>query len=125
MQNKKALTKFLRCVKWERPQESSLALQLLEKWTPIGVADALELLSPRFQNPTGIKYTVACLLVRLRKRSTKHALLKAKCLKPKDVNFVILTRKRVINFSTENIHLSVLGAYSLKSLERIRIEMLT
>uniref|UniRef100_H2YNJ3 Phosphatidylinositol 3-kinase catalytic subunit type 3 n=1 Tax=Ciona savignyi TaxID=51511 RepID=H2YNJ3_CIOSA len=54
MHQKKALTKFLRCVTWERPQERSVALQMLEKWAPIDVVDALELLSPRFQNPTGL-----------------------------------------------------------------------
>lgn len=53
MQQKHALTKFLRCVKWERESESNVALQLLEKWAPIDVADALELLSPRFENTTG------------------------------------------------------------------------
>ena len=53
MQHKHALTKFLRCVKWERESESLVALQLLDKWSPIDVTDALELLSPRFKNPTG------------------------------------------------------------------------
>ena len=56
MQHKHALTKFLRCVKWERESESHVALQLLEKWSPIDVADALELLSPRFKNPTGTRH---------------------------------------------------------------------
>ena len=62
MQQKHALTKFLRCVKWERESESQLALQLIDKWAPIDVADALELLSPRFENPTGKSwiYDVSC-----------------------------------------------------------------
>ncbi|CAK8675552.1 phosphatidylinositol 3-kinase catalytic subunit type 3-like [Clavelina lepadiformis] len=55
---KKALTKFLRCVKWERAQERTVALQLLDKWAPIDATDALELLSPRFQNPTVRSYAV-------------------------------------------------------------------
>uniref|UniRef100_H2YNJ5 Phosphatidylinositol 3-kinase catalytic subunit type 3 n=1 Tax=Ciona savignyi TaxID=51511 RepID=H2YNJ5_CIOSA len=61
MHQKKALTKFLRCVTWERPQERSVALQMLEKWAPIDVVDALELLSPRFQNPTVRTYAVKIL----------------------------------------------------------------
>lgn len=55
---KKALTKFLRCVKWERSAESKIALQLLEQWQPIDVIDALELLSPNFTNPTVRSYAV-------------------------------------------------------------------
>nr|XP_002128077.1 phosphatidylinositol 3-kinase catalytic subunit type 3-like [Ciona intestinalis]XP_026691217.1 phosphatidylinositol 3-kinase catalytic subunit type 3-like [Ciona intestinalis] len=61
MHQKKALTKFLRCVTWERPQEGNVALQMLEKWAPIDVVDALELLSPRFQNPTVRSYAVKIL----------------------------------------------------------------
>jgi len=53
MHQKKALTKFLRCVKWDRDPERSVALEMLEKWEPIDADDALELLSPRFRNPTG------------------------------------------------------------------------
>ena len=53
MKHKQALTKFLRCVKWNRPQERACAIQLLEDWTPIDVADALQLLSRDFEEPTG------------------------------------------------------------------------
>nr|XP_039263530.1 phosphatidylinositol 3-kinase catalytic subunit type 3-like isoform X1 [Styela clava] len=55
---KKALTKFLKCVKWERPAESNIAIQLLEQWQPIDVIDALELVSPNFKNPTVRSYAV-------------------------------------------------------------------
>nr|CAB3264878.1 phosphatidylinositol 3-kinase catalytic subunit type 3-like [Phallusia mammillata] len=61
MHQKKALTKFLRCVKWERAPERTVALQLLDKWEEIDAADALELLTPRFQSPTVRRYAVKIL----------------------------------------------------------------
>ncbi|XP_077989101.1 phosphatidylinositol 3-kinase catalytic subunit type 3-like [Glandiceps talaboti] len=56
---KQALTKFLKCVNWNLPQEAKQALDLLGKWQVIDVADALELLSPQFTNPTVRRYAVA------------------------------------------------------------------
>ena len=52
--NKQALTKFLRCVKWDRDAEKAYALELLKGWTPIDSADALQLLSKDFQEPEGV-----------------------------------------------------------------------
>ncbi|KAJ0006661.1 hypothetical protein NQD34_013934 [Periophthalmus magnuspinnatus] len=54
----KALTKFLKCVNWDLPQEAKQALELLGKWRPMDVEDALELLSSHFTNPTVRRYAV-------------------------------------------------------------------
>ncbi|KAI8479545.1 Phosphatidylinositol 3-kinase catalytic subunit type 3, partial [Branchiostoma belcheri] len=56
---KKALTKFLKCVNWTLPQEAKQALELLYKWQPIDVDDALELLSPQFGNLMVRRYAVS------------------------------------------------------------------
>lgn len=57
---KKALTKFLKCVNWDVEKEEKQALELLEKWIPVDVDDALELLSsnPNFKHPTVRTYGV-------------------------------------------------------------------
>ena len=54
-----ALTKFLKCVNWNQPQETKQALELLSNWTPMDVEDALELLSPSFTHPSVRKYAVS------------------------------------------------------------------
>lgn len=54
-----ALTKFLKCVNWDLPQEAKQALELLGKWRPMDVEDSLELLSSHFTNPTVRRYAVA------------------------------------------------------------------
>lgn len=56
---KSALTKFLKSVKWDVFHEESQALELMRKWQPIDVADALELLSPQFKNPDVRRYAVS------------------------------------------------------------------
>lgn len=53
-----ALTKFLKCVNWSMPQEAKQALELLTKWSPMDVEDALELLSPAYTHPAVRKYAV-------------------------------------------------------------------
>ncbi|CAG2068659.1 unnamed protein product, partial [Timema podura] len=45
---KKALTKFLKCVNWRLSGEARQALDLLQQWAPMDVEDALELLSSNF-----------------------------------------------------------------------------
>ena len=50
--DKKALTKFLKCVIWSDPVEAKQAIDLLSAWVSIDVEDALELLSPDFIDPT-------------------------------------------------------------------------
>ncbi|GLG95013.1 Serine/threonine-protein kinase Tor [Gryllus bimaculatus] len=55
---KKALTKFLKCVNWKVPTEASQALDMLQLWTPMDVEDALELLSPNFTHPVVRQYAV-------------------------------------------------------------------
>ncbi len=55
---KQALTKFLKSVNWSVNQEAKQALELLPKWSPMDVEDALELLSPAFSQPMLRKYAV-------------------------------------------------------------------
>ncbi|EEB15521.1 Phosphatidylinositol 3-kinase catalytic subunit type, putative [Pediculus humanus corporis] len=55
---KKALTKFLKCVNWSIASENRQAIELLNHWAPMDVEDALELLSPNFTHPVVRKYAV-------------------------------------------------------------------
>lgn len=55
---KKALTKFLKCINWQTVTEVRQALNLLDLWTPMDVEDALELLSPNFQHPAVRRYAI-------------------------------------------------------------------
>ena len=55
---KKALTKFLKCVNWQLTNEAHQAIQLLDSWQPIDIEDALELLSPQFQHQSVRRYAV-------------------------------------------------------------------
>ncbi|XP_057848847.1 phosphatidylinositol 3-kinase, root isoform isoform X1 [Cryptomeria japonica] len=56
--DKRALMKFLRCVEWSDAQEAKQALDLMRQWAPIDTADALELLSPVFDNEEVRAYAV-------------------------------------------------------------------
>lgn len=56
--HKKALTKFLKCINWETPNEVRQALSLLDQWVPMDVEDALELLSPSFTHPCVRRYAI-------------------------------------------------------------------
>uniref|UniRef100_A0A1B6DM67 Phosphatidylinositol 3-kinase catalytic subunit type 3 n=1 Tax=Clastoptera arizonana TaxID=38151 RepID=A0A1B6DM67_9HEMI len=55
---KKALTKFLRCINWSVTGEVRQALDMLKQWTPMDVEDSLQLLSPSFSYPSVRKYAV-------------------------------------------------------------------
>lgn len=68
---KKALTKFLKCVDWNQVQEAKPAIELMQKWDPIDPVDALELLTPQFTNKGVRQYAVA----RLRQASDEDLLL--------------------------------------------------
>ncbi|XP_074649742.1 phosphatidylinositol 3-kinase catalytic subunit type 3-like isoform X2 [Tubulanus polymorphus] len=68
---KKALIKFLKSVNWTVQQEVNQALELLYKWIPMDVEDALELLSPHFTHKAVRKYAVA----RLRQADDEDLLL--------------------------------------------------
>lgn len=57
--NKKALTKFLRCIDWKDKAEVKQALEILEKWEKIDVADALELLNKTFTSGEVRAYAVS------------------------------------------------------------------
>ncbi|CAL9082417.1 unnamed protein product [Musa acuminata subsp. burmannicoides] len=61
MSEKKALTKFLRCVEWSDVQEAKQAIDLMGKWETIDVTDALELLSPVFESEEVRAYAVSVL----------------------------------------------------------------
>ncbi|ESP05458.1 hypothetical protein LOTGIDRAFT_181298 [Lottia gigantea] len=67
----KALTKFLKCVNWSLQQEAKQALELLNRWSPMDVDDALELLGPAFTHPAVRKYAV----MRLRQADDEDLLL--------------------------------------------------
>ena len=54
-----ALAKFLKCVKWAIVVEEKQALELLRKWAPMDVQDALELLGPQFSHQAVRSYAVA------------------------------------------------------------------
>lgn len=59
MNQKKALTKFLKCLNWQAPAEVKIALDLLATWQPMDTQDALELLSPQFQHRQVRSYAVS------------------------------------------------------------------
>jgi len=68
--DKRALTKFLKCVIWTDPTEVKQATELLSRWTEVDVDDALELLGPTFRNKAVRAYAVE----RLRKADDDVAL---------------------------------------------------
>ncbi|CAM1330612.1 PIK3C3 (predicted), partial [Pycnogonum litorale] len=55
----KALAKFLKCVNWNLPVEAKQAIELISKWQPMDVEDALELLSKHFTNQAVRRYAVS------------------------------------------------------------------
>lgn len=48
----------MKSVNWDVSQEVKQALELLQKWSPMDVVDALELLTPAFTHPAVRKYAV-------------------------------------------------------------------
>ncbi|KAI1922259.1 Phosphatidylinositol (PI) 3-kinase [Ophidiomyces ophidiicola] len=68
---KQALTKFVKSVNWQDASEARQAVEILPKWTEIGIDDALELLGPTFDNPAVRAYAVE----RLRKSDDEELLL--------------------------------------------------
>ncbi|XP_049871886.1 phosphatidylinositol 3-kinase catalytic subunit type 3 [Pectinophora gossypiella] len=57
--HRRALTKFLECVNWNRPGEVRQALGMMKQWAAMLVEDALELLTPRFTHPAVRKYAIS------------------------------------------------------------------
>lgn len=55
---KKALTKFVKCVNWKMPGEERQALEMLSLWTPPDPEDALELLGPAFTHQAIRRYAI-------------------------------------------------------------------
>lgn len=56
--NPKALSKFLRCIHWDDTSDVEQGIRMIKEWTNIGVMDALELLSPDFENEFVRDYAV-------------------------------------------------------------------
>ncbi|KAG6452076.1 hypothetical protein O3G_MSEX007452 [Manduca sexta] len=56
--HRRALTKFLECVNWNRPGEVRQALSMMQQWAPMDVEDALELLTPKFTHPAVRRYAI-------------------------------------------------------------------
>ncbi|XP_053595739.1 phosphatidylinositol 3-kinase catalytic subunit type 3 [Microplitis demolitor] len=56
---KKALTKFVKCVNWKVAGEERQALEMLASWSPPDPEDALELLGPAFTHPAVRRYAIA------------------------------------------------------------------
>lgn len=57
--DKKALTKYLKCVVWTDPNDARQAVDLLPEWDHPDVDDALELLGPFFRHREVRAYAVA------------------------------------------------------------------
>ncbi|XP_011502778.1 PREDICTED: phosphatidylinositol 3-kinase catalytic subunit type 3 [Ceratosolen solmsi marchali] len=55
---KKALTKFIKCVNWKVAGEERQALEMLILWAPPDPEDALELLGPAFTHPAIRRYAI-------------------------------------------------------------------
>lgn len=55
---KKALTKFVKCVNWKVVGEERQALEMLSSWAPPDPEDALELLGPAFTHPSIRRYAI-------------------------------------------------------------------
>ena len=55
---KKALTKFVKCVNWRLSGEERQALEMLSLWAPPDPEDALELLGPAFTHPAVRRYAI-------------------------------------------------------------------
>ncbi|KAG7203552.1 hypothetical protein KM043_013600 [Ampulex compressa] len=55
---KKALTKFVKCVNWKVAGEERQALEMLAVWAPPDPEDALELLGPAFTHPSVRRYAI-------------------------------------------------------------------
>ncbi|XP_039283155.1 phosphatidylinositol 3-kinase catalytic subunit type 3-like [Nilaparvata lugens] len=56
---KKALSKFVKCVNWNMEAEAIQAIAMMEEWAPMDVEDALELLGPAFSHPSVRKYAIS------------------------------------------------------------------
>ncbi|CAG5059019.1 unnamed protein product [Parnassius apollo] len=57
--HRRALTKFLECVNWNRPAEVRQALAMMKQWAPMDVEDALELLTPKFTHQAVRRYAIS------------------------------------------------------------------
>ncbi|XP_061389541.1 phosphatidylinositol 3-kinase catalytic subunit type 3 [Musca vetustissima] len=93
--HKKALTKFLKCINWETPGEVEQALILLNKWAPMDVEDALELLSPSFKHPHVRKYAISRLAQAPDEDLLLYLLQLVQALKYENFSDIIESHKRL------------------------------
>ncbi|XP_031574116.1 phosphatidylinositol 3-kinase catalytic subunit type 3-like isoform X2 [Actinia tenebrosa] len=104
---KKALTKFLKCVDWSEPQEAKQALELLDKWNPMDVEDALELLSSQFTNRAVRQYAVSRLKEALNEDLLLYLLqlvqaLRYENIKEHDINDPVVNEDSLLTNPSEN-----------------------
>ncbi|XP_044761219.1 phosphatidylinositol 3-kinase catalytic subunit type 3 [Coccinella septempunctata] len=55
---KKALSKFLKCVRWTQNSEVNQAMHMMDIWVPMDIEDALELLSSSFTHVAARRYAI-------------------------------------------------------------------
>jgi phosphatidylinositol 3-kinase len=96
---KKALTKFLKCINWETTETTEVrqALNLLELWTPMDVEDALELLSPNFQYPAVRRYAITRLKQAQDDDLLLYLLQLVQALKYEKFDDIFEWRRRIMN----------------------------
>ncbi|KAJ5070498.1 phosphatidylinositol 3-kinase catalytic subunit type 3 [Anaeramoeba ignava] len=58
IQNKKALTKFLKCVDFTDPEEEEYISKFIENWKEVDVEDCIELLTSRFKSEIVRKFSI-------------------------------------------------------------------
>ncbi|KAJ3106703.1 Phosphatidylinositol (PI) 3-kinase [Phlyctochytrium bullatum] len=92
--DKKALTKFLKCVVWADPVEERQAVELLTTWVDIDLEDALELLGMNFQNKNVRSFAVA----QLKKSDDEVVLLKERIDLLKELQLYLLQLVQALRF---------------------------
>lgn len=94
---KKALTKFLKCINWQTVTEVRQALKLLDSWAPMDVEDALELLSPNFQHPAVRRYAITRLKQAPDEDLLLYLLQLVQALKYENFEDIFETYRRLMN----------------------------
>lgn len=85
---KKALTKFVKCVNWKVAGEERQALEMLTLWAPPDPEDALELLGPAFTHPAVRRYAIGRLNHALDDDLMLYLLQLVQALKYEDFNSI-------------------------------------
>ena len=84
--DRKAITKFLRCVDWADADEAEQAGAIVARWARMDVGDALEMLSPSFKS----------------KHVRNHAVEFLKTLSDEEVNSVVLQLVQALRYEAED-----------------------